>query len=246
MKRLLATATLITFFISIIPNSYAAITPGSKCAKVGTTSTFAGKKYTCIKSGKKLVWNKGVKIAKPTPAPTPAPTPVPTTILKGSFKNPYNLGDTFKVNDFTLTITSIESDVTTLVCAAIKDIYRPELCTLTRDSNYEWVAAVDPTKSDRYVRWQIAARNDSNDIHSLSSAINVRMTDSKGALLSSGFHYILYPNLINWDNELIPGGTINSYVYFQQAKSANLAPLLLVIQSSNYFDSSTTIYVANR
>ncbi len=82
MKRVLATATITALLISVIPNSYAAITAGSTCAKVGATSTYAGKKYTCIKSGKKLVWNKGVKVStlKPvaTPTPTPTPTPVPT------------------------------------------------------------------------------------------------------------------------------------------------------------------------
>jgi hypothetical protein len=61
--------------------SVAAVTPGSKCSKAGATSTTNGKKYTCVKSGKKLVWNKGVVVAKPKPvvSPTPEPTPTPTT-----------------------------------------------------------------------------------------------------------------------------------------------------------------------
>ena len=37
---------------------------GAKCSKAGATSTSAGKKYTCIKSGKNLVWNKGVAVKK--------------------------------------------------------------------------------------------------------------------------------------------------------------------------------------
>jgi hypothetical protein len=44
----------------------AAVKAGSKCAKVGATATSAGKKFTCIKSGGKLVWNKGVTIKKVT------------------------------------------------------------------------------------------------------------------------------------------------------------------------------------
>ncbi len=76
MKRLLATVTLIAFFISITPNSYAAIPKaGAKCSKVGSTSTYAGKKFTCVKSGKKLVWNKGVKVSIPKDVATPSPTP---------------------------------------------------------------------------------------------------------------------------------------------------------------------------
>ncbi|MEN9304977.1 MAG: hypothetical protein RLY76_245 [Actinomycetota bacterium] len=51
---------------------------GAKCTKVGATTTAAGKKFTCVKSGSKLVWNKGVAIKKPTPVATATPTPSPT------------------------------------------------------------------------------------------------------------------------------------------------------------------------
>lgn len=60
---------------------------GAKCTKVGSTATAGGKKFTCVKSGTKLVWNKGVAVKaapKPTPnpvlqpvEPTPSPTPSP-------------------------------------------------------------------------------------------------------------------------------------------------------------------------
>jgi hypothetical protein len=60
--------------------SVAAVAPGTKCSKAGATSTSNGKKYTCVKSGKKLVWNKGVVVAKPKPvvSPTPEPKPMPS------------------------------------------------------------------------------------------------------------------------------------------------------------------------
>jgi hypothetical protein len=48
--------------------AYAAIKSGASCTKLGAISTSAGKKYTCVKKGKKLVWNKGVAIAEPKPA----------------------------------------------------------------------------------------------------------------------------------------------------------------------------------
>jgi len=52
---------------------------GAKCNKAGTTATASGKKFTCIKSGTKLVWNKGVALAtRPTPTPTPSGTPTPS------------------------------------------------------------------------------------------------------------------------------------------------------------------------
>jgi hypothetical protein len=67
---------------------------GASCTKKNATATSAGKLYTCVKSGKKLVWNKGVAIKKPTPIPTaigdpigavggtPSPTPTPTATVK--------------------------------------------------------------------------------------------------------------------------------------------------------------------
>ena len=42
----------------------ASVKPGAKCKKAGATATVSGKKFTCIKSGGKLVWNKGVTIKK--------------------------------------------------------------------------------------------------------------------------------------------------------------------------------------
>jgi len=63
MKKSFALLLSILILIAIpISTSSAAIKAGSKCAKAGATSTSAGKKYTCIKSGKKLIWNNGVMI----------------------------------------------------------------------------------------------------------------------------------------------------------------------------------------
>lgn len=52
---------------------------GAKCTKKSATATSGGKLFTCIQSGKKLVWNKGVAIKKPTPVATLTPTATPTT-----------------------------------------------------------------------------------------------------------------------------------------------------------------------
>jgi hypothetical protein len=60
--------------------SFAAVKAGAKCTKAGATATAGGKKFTCVKSGKKIVWNKGVKVsvAKPVAMPTPSASAVPT------------------------------------------------------------------------------------------------------------------------------------------------------------------------
>ena len=42
----------------------ASVKSGTKCNKTGATATVSDKKFTCIKSGGKLVWNKGVSIKK--------------------------------------------------------------------------------------------------------------------------------------------------------------------------------------
>jgi hypothetical protein len=52
---------------------------GAKCTKKSATATSGGKLFTCIQSGKKLVWNKGVAMKKPAPVATPTPTATPTT-----------------------------------------------------------------------------------------------------------------------------------------------------------------------
>ena len=78
MKKLLA--VFVTAALFLVPlNAIAAVKAGAACSKLGATSTSAGKKYTCIKSGKKLVWNKGVAVAVPKPTSTPTATPSPTS-----------------------------------------------------------------------------------------------------------------------------------------------------------------------
>ncbi len=89
-KKLLVVLSVILSLSLINAPLNAAVKAGAKCTKAGATSVSAGKKYTCVKSGTKLVWNKGVSVkaaAKPDlnpvfkpvePTPTPTPTPVAT------------------------------------------------------------------------------------------------------------------------------------------------------------------------
>ena len=73
MQRKSHLALAIVVLLSLSSPVYAAAPKaGSKCTKVGQTSTSAGIKYTCVKSGKKLVWNKGVALKKSEPAPVPS------------------------------------------------------------------------------------------------------------------------------------------------------------------------------
>ena len=82
MKRKVTSVLFLTFFaISSVSSTsvqiaFAATSPkaGATCSKAGKTATYKGKKFTCVKSGKKLVWNKGVAIPKPMTSPTPLAT----------------------------------------------------------------------------------------------------------------------------------------------------------------------------
>jgi hypothetical protein len=62
MRKLLVLLLAISL-VGITP-AQASVKPGAKCKKAGVTATVSSKKFTCIKSGGKLVWNKGVAIKK--------------------------------------------------------------------------------------------------------------------------------------------------------------------------------------
>lgn len=84
MKKTAIFASALTFvFIGTFTNTHAnaAAKPITICKKVGQTTSLNGYKFTCVKSGNKIVWNSGVKIATPkspatstTPSPTPSPS----------------------------------------------------------------------------------------------------------------------------------------------------------------------------
>ena len=73
---------------SSFPVAFAATPPkfGNTCAKAGLTQNYNGLKFTCIKSGKKLVWDKGTIFKKvlPTPSASPTPSLIPTPSLSPS------------------------------------------------------------------------------------------------------------------------------------------------------------------
>jgi len=73
MRKQVATLLTVVYLVSLSLTANASVKPGTSCKKIGQTSISSGTKYTCIKSGKKLVWNKGVVIKKLTPY-TPTPT----------------------------------------------------------------------------------------------------------------------------------------------------------------------------
>jgi nitrite reductase/ring-hydroxylating ferredoxin subunit len=67
-----------------MPFLNAAVGPTLKPTRLGQTIIWRGKKYTAIKSGKKLIWNKGVAIPvkKATPQPSASVTPSSSPTIK--------------------------------------------------------------------------------------------------------------------------------------------------------------------
>ena len=93
MRKALTALTVLVLVASPLQASAAVAKAGGVCTKAAATSTVKGIKYTCVKSGKKLVWNKGVKVvaaAKPTPTATPTPTPTPAKTFNSLWEK-YNL-----------------------------------------------------------------------------------------------------------------------------------------------------------
>jgi len=64
-RRAVVVAVLLLAMVAV-PAWAAPSTAGGKCKKVGATLIAGGKKFTCIKSGGKLIYNKGVAISTTT------------------------------------------------------------------------------------------------------------------------------------------------------------------------------------
>jgi hypothetical protein len=64
-KKLIALFSILSLYLSLplIPAN-AAVKAGGTCSSAGITSVSSNKTYTCIKSGKKLIWNKGVIVSQ--------------------------------------------------------------------------------------------------------------------------------------------------------------------------------------
>ena len=67
MRRKIGLLLVIVVSVSSIPIAEATVKAGMKCGKLNSTAIVGSKKFTCIKSGSKLIWNRGVAIKKESP-----------------------------------------------------------------------------------------------------------------------------------------------------------------------------------
>jgi len=83
MRRTALISVLVVALLSSTLANAATPVAGKPCNSQGQTQIYKANKFTCIKSGKKLVWSAPVAItlaaAKPSPSPSASPSASPTT-----------------------------------------------------------------------------------------------------------------------------------------------------------------------
>ncbi len=88
-KSFLAIAMALVVSVVMAPGSSASVKAGAACKKAGQTSTAAGVKFTCIKKGAKLIWNKGVAVkARPSASASVAASPAPAAPAMSATPSP--------------------------------------------------------------------------------------------------------------------------------------------------------------
>ena len=99
MRKSLRVVALLVPMVLVASNSYAATKAGSPCPKLKNITMSNGKIYTCIKSGKKLVWDKGVLIPVAKPAPSASSSAVasaPSTTKTVDLATPTSIADLYE------------------------------------------------------------------------------------------------------------------------------------------------------
>lgn len=75
MKKVAALLILIWLANFSLVNAAITPKPGANCSRLGQSANYQGKKFICIKSGKKLIWDKGSQISKVSPSQISSPAP---------------------------------------------------------------------------------------------------------------------------------------------------------------------------
>jgi hypothetical protein len=104
MRKVLTALVALTLTLGIAP-LHAAVKAGDKCTTLGQKKSASGKDFTCVKSGKKLVWNKGIErvITPADLAPQPSPEKLATCQIKDQRPggpSAYWQGIAYPISDF--------------------------------------------------------------------------------------------------------------------------------------------------
>jgi hypothetical protein len=83
IKGITAAGVVLALSIALIPTnavSAQVINAGTTCKVLNQKVYYQNTTYSCIKSGKKLLWDKGTSVATSTVVPTPTVTPTAIAI----------------------------------------------------------------------------------------------------------------------------------------------------------------------
>jgi hypothetical protein len=154
-------ASLLTslLLLSLLPAQAATVPKaGAICSKSGVKQNHKGKSYICVKSGKKLVWSKGLAI-KPQPLSTPSPTRTPTptsTPTPTPTQTPTQTPTSSPTPTPTPTQTRITKDGAPFVEAdfpLIGQIAKENFLNLRADAKPAIEVAWDPTTTEAKRKW---------------------------------------------------------------------------------------------
>jgi hypothetical protein len=245
MRRILRLSLVLSILAAPImaSSAQAAVTPGASCSPVGMTIPYAGKKFTCIKSGKKGVWNKGSVITKITSpnagtskTSTESPSPsTPATPKFGSFALPVPTGGSLQVGKVAYQIAKVDFNVNSAVCAGngFND-------GCTYDDNFQSIP--DPKSTFTWTAVSVTAVNKSGEIVSPQTyGINFYLVLPNGQLLQNNIFTSGFPNQLS-DINIIPGGTGTGTVLFEVPKNVNSLKTVIVLRDSTGFISSSDYY----
>ena len=131
--------------LSMMPTASAAVKAGAACSKAGKTSVASGKTFTCTKSGKKLVWNKGVAVTKPAAAPAPTASAPPQSVAQ-------------KIPVMPTSFADLEEKYEGIPFASWK--FTQEKLEATKSTDLKITFKFGPNTSERYEnQWSIDAIN---------------------------------------------------------------------------------------
>lgn len=104
MRKFQIALITLSLVLSITP-TYAATKAGDKCTVLGQKKSASGKEFTCVKAGKKLLWNKGVtkSVAPADLAPQLSPEKLATCQIKDQRpggSSTYWQGIAYPISDF--------------------------------------------------------------------------------------------------------------------------------------------------
>jgi len=152
VKRTLSTLLSIALVIAPFSQANAATAKaGSTCTKLKATSIVKGKKFTCIKSGKKLVWDKGVMVKPPTTPITKLPEDIGVqkafealaTIAKSVIVKPTDIKSVASSKVDTVSIAEIENRYS-FVASFFDDLLpanTPVTLVISTNEEIEWAGS---------------------------------------------------------------------------------------------------------